>query len=639
MDNIIASSLPMSLQFTRRRIRPGHEEPFFWSSWEKENAENIVSLMLPNTAPSEEESNNKIVAVLESQLEGLYEKARSREIKFLEAISKKTLKIANPTSIADASNNAYVKDFNKEVSQIIYKKGDALRKLFQDPDYAAFLSRTPNYFSLTKASEYATQQGNAKSKNDVSYDLTNLFLTTAGKNAVGRVSGRQNLEIRNMLNNGKVDSAWLNQLATFFDTYVGGGIANKIQNDPGYRKAVEVAVGNSLQEILLDDSRFNIQFGKGSSRLASFGSKDVGKGISKETEATLKAAFKKISAQIIDIKNTNMSFDTEYGGLKLSKDAKVGDGFYEVHITSKLYSTGLLTNEQMLSLLFEALRNSIQTYCSSNSNYNVGSLLRTFDRNKSKIREIITKDLVKEKEIVRTSEGVRKILAKWGYAQTRGILGELAVALSVSNNISESSTSISGSNDTEAGEVSMDVVAVIQNNKFGFQVKNFKGAEHRGFYATDFSVKNEKIMQKYFGDYAEGYYWLFANEEALNEAGLIDDFQNRLEYSFYDFSDNFLRISAGDNPDFSYSDAFFIGDKIIPSSYMYYLLVRTVKNAKQNKKRFLLQPETNQNKNPELERGENFKPSLIPNLVNGMNARIEFKGINFNLETIFKEVN
>jgi hypothetical protein len=29
-----------------------------------------------------------------------------------------------------------------------------------------------------------------------------------------------------------------------------------------------------------------------------------------------------------------------------------------------------------------------------------------------------------------------------------------------------------------------------------------------------------------------------------------------------------------------------------------------------------------------------FKPSLVPNLINGMNARIEFKEINFNLEDI-----
>ena len=141
-------------------------------------------------------------------------------------------------------------------------------------------------------------------------------------------------------------------------------------------------------------------------------------------------------------------------------------------------------------------------------------------------------------------------------------------------------------------------------------------------------------MKKYFGDFADGYYWLFANEKMLNEEGLIMNFKDRIEQSFYDFSDNFLRISSGDTPDFSYSDAFFISGKIIPSSYIYSLLIQTVKNAKKNSKRFILQTETNMNQYSELQEGVEFSPVLVPNLINGMNARIEFKGINFNLNNI-----
>ena len=85
-------------------------------------------------------------------------------------------------------------------------------------------------------------------------------------------------------------------------------------------------------------------------------------------------------------------------------------------------------------------------------------------------------------------------------------------------------------------------------------------------------------MEKYFGEYAEGYYWLFANEKMLHETGLIGaNFKGRVEQSFSRFSDNFLRISAGDAgpTDFTKSDAFFLRDKIIPSSYMYCLLLKT----------------------------------------------------------------
>jgi hypothetical protein len=57
-------------------------------------------------------------------------------------------------------------------------------------------------------------------------------------------------------------------------------------------------------------------------------------------------------------------------------------------------------------------------------------------------------------------------------------------------------------------------------------------------------------------------------------------FKHAIEMSLYDYSDNFLRISAGDTDDFTRSDAFFLKNLIIPSSYLYYLLIKTVRNAK-----------------------------------------------------------
>ena len=55
--------------------------------------------------------------------------------------------------------------------------------------------------------------------------------------------------------------------------------------------------------------------------------------------------------------------------------------------------------------------------------------------------------------------------------------------------------------------------------------------------------------------------------------------------------------------------------------------------------RIVLQPETNENENPEMkskkeDRSYEFHAVPVKSLVNGMNARIEFKGINLNLKNI-----
>jgi hypothetical protein len=63
----------------------------------------------------------------------------------------------------------------------VYSKTYNLISLFQDPEYASFLSSSSNTLSLTRAAEFASKNSNKKvSKNDASYDLTRLFLTEAG---------------------------------------------------------------------------------------------------------------------------------------------------------------------------------------------------------------------------------------------------------------------------------------------------------------------------------------------------------------------------------------------------------------------------------------------------------------------------
>lgn len=628
-ENIIAQSLPMDLQFTKRRVGGGAshaKEPFFWSDWEKENAQNIVDLMLPRTTPEEQ----NLLQTLSSQLKGLYNLALKREKKFLQDLQIEK-EITQPSDLLDfTSNQNYASFFNTEVSKKIYSKGtNNLRQLFQDVEYAAFLARSPNIFSLTRASEYASEnRGKNISKNDASYDLANLFLTQEGKLNIQKVAGRKTLQVRDFFTTkGELKKDWLKKLQNFYNNYIGSGIGNAIINSP---ECIQILI-DELSDIL--NSELGQMFAGGSIRAISFEKGHVGKGVSKEVESALKTTLKNLSVRFINTKTIPMQFENTYGGLTLSSETQTGGGFYEENITAELYSYGLLTNEQMVSVLYDTLYTSIKIFQSKEKKYNMKLILEQFEKNKTIISDVIRKDLVKQKE-ERSEQGVRKIIAKWGYAQTRGILGELAAAISIATGVKGSEASISGSNTTGAGEVSMDVVAIINQSKYGFQVKNFKSLKQTSFYATDFAVEKENLMKKYFGDFADGYYWLFANEKMLNEEGLIMNFKERVEQSFYDFSDNFLRISSGDTPDFSYSDAFFISGKIIPSSYIYSLLIQTVKNAKKNSKRFILQTETNMNQYSELQEGVEFNPVLVPNLINGMNARIEFKGINFNLNNI-----
>ena len=665
MDNIVWGSIPHDLQFTKRGKLQGRNLPpsdaFFWTVKERNNALNVLNTMLPQRASDEE----TWIEELEKILQKLYDEARYREDLFLKNLG--ITNITAPTSVRDLDGNKkYTQDFNREVGAKVYSKTYNLISLFQDPEYASFLSSSSNTLSLTRAAEFASKNSNKKvSKNDASYDLTRLFLTEAGQKKIQRSNGYKVLYLKEIMDkNGQVKKTWVRQLQNYFNTYIAPGLGDAIYNSPECIKAIEGELGGLLKESLAPI------FSDGSRRMANFSKNSVGKGISKDVEKSLKTVIKKLTLELMKTGKTELNFGTTYGGLTLSKDGYAGEGLYEMKINAKVTEKDkTLSQIEILDIFIDTLSDSIDLFLVQKEykEETKNAIKKDFNMNKQKIRNVILKDLTKSSRRNddwvaqinrRPVEEIRKIIIKWGYAQTRGILGELAAAIAISN-VNGFRASISGANENASGEVSMDVVALINKSRFGFQVKNFKSLNQTSFYSTDFAVKNKKVMEKYFGEYAEGYYWLFANEKMLHETGLIGaNFKGRVEQSFSRFSDNFLRISAGDAgpTDFTKSDAFFLRDKIIPSSYMYCLLLKTSMNAKKNKNRFSLQPETKQNQYPEMEdnsetkKEENednkkskkkkkdekyhFKPTLVPNLINGMNARIEFKGINFNLEDI-----
>nr|DAD58668.1 MAG TPA: hypothetical protein [Caudoviricetes sp.] len=113
----------------------------------------------------------------------------------------------------------------------------------------------------------------------------------------------------------------------------------------------------------------------------------------------------------------------------------------------------------MVDILYDVLYTTAISFAKSHNDYDWKTIEKDLINNKSIIRNIILTDINKnENEQTRTSEDVRKIIARWGYAQTRGILGELAAAIAVVSKIKGSSASVTGSDETEAGEVAMDVV-------------------------------------------------------------------------------------------------------------------------------------------------------------------------------------
>lgn len=650
MDNIVWGSIPHDLQFTKRGTLRGRDLPpsdaFFWTAKERNNALNVLNTMLPQRASDEE----TWIEELEKILQKLYDEARYREDLFLKNLG--ITNITAPTSVRDFDGNKkYTQDFNREVGAKVYSKTYNLISLFQDPEYANFLSSSSNTLSLTRSAEFASKNSKKKvSTNDASYDLTRLFLTEAGQKKIQRSNGHRVLYLKEIMDrNGQVKKTWMKQLQNYFNTYIAPGLGDVIYNSPECIEVIEKKLGLLLNESLTS------MFSGGSRRTVNFSTNSVGKGISKDVEKSLKTVIKKLTLELMQTGKTELNFGTVYGGLTLSRDGYAGEGIYETTINSKLWTDDkMLSQTEILDIFVDALSNSIDLFLAQKKykEDTKSAIKKDFNMNRQKIRNIILKDLTKSSRRDsdwiaqvnrRPAEEIRKIIAKWGYAQTRGILGELAVAIAISN-VNGFRASISGANENASGEVSMDVVALINKSRFGFQVKNFKSLNQTSFYATDFAVKNKSVMEKYFGEYAEGYYWLFANEKMLYETELIGaNFKSRVEQSFNRFADNFLRISAGDSgpTDFTKSDAFFLRDKIIPSSYMYCLLIKTSVNARKNKNRFSLQPETKQNQYPEMQENSDkknktyhFKPSLVPNLINGMNARIEFKGINFNLEDI-----
>lgn len=632
MDNIVNGSKPSIIQYTKMgrkdNIELNAEESFFWSEEYRQFATQAYNLLNQPYYTKKD----KLIAALEDKLQSLYTTAIGREQQFLTAIKAEKIKSA-PAHVSSPENDAYAKEFNKVVKKKLYSNKNDLRALFQDYEYATYLSHSSNTFSL-----HASAQVKGRKVNTATYELANLFLTEKGKSMIEKGPQRSAfLETRKLTNRDEYNK-WLVQFEKYMNDYIGEGIGTAALQSPEFVEGVYNNIGSIFEQeanALFNGTRRDIYF-----NARTNGTK---KGVSEQTERELKNILKRVMSIAAKTSGVDIQFDTPIGPLSLSSDVTVNNGIYAAQVNAKLWTDDgtMISPEQMVDILYDVLYTTAISFAKSHNDYDWKTIEKDLINNKSIIRDIILTDINKnENEQTRTSEDVRKIIARWGYAQTRGILGELAAAIAVVSKIKGSSASVTGSDETEAGEVAMDVVVQIAGKKFGFQVKNFKSLKKQsGFYRTDFDISNQNIMQKYVGNAADTYYWLFANEKMLEQDGADGGlgwttpikFKHAIEMSLYDYSDNFLRISAGDTDDFTRSDAFFLKNLIIPSSYLYYLLIKTVRNAK-SPQRFDFQRNTQNNKFNTLEENVPFKATSVQSLVSGLNGRIEFKGINFNLD-------
>lgn len=648
MSNLVNTNRPLQIQYRKKSWR-SDESAFFWGNPKGANDNNkyyaeakkqVNFLDGINHNPNKSNQLNSYLDAVSNKLKDLYQMSLKREEFFIQQLEKQagekgklSSPIIYPNSVSDQTNEVYARNFNKIVKNFFNADQNLLRTLFLDLDYASFLASPKNYdtFSLTQAAEIASGEKKV-SVNEATRALLNLFLTDSNEKAIR--TGGNTPELKKLLKR-KIDDKWITLFIKYLSKYIYGA------DNPAFQAiesqilgAQRQAIINSVRGIL--DEAFS---DKGTWRKVYFSGKNRDeKGISTDFETTMKGIFKQVMKSM-QSKGVDLNLDGT--PISIQRNISGSSNFYKDTVSITVYElkNDNSKKEEMINILLRALEQSINLYLSSSNKYNSKQKLQIkyqyFPNNRQLIRDVIMRDLNRNRQNqIKDSSDIAKILVRWGRSQIRGFLGEVAAALTVldgGNNTNEAM--ITGSSMSESGQISMDVQVKILGENFGIQVKNLRSLKQSNFYKTDFNITEDNIMKKYFGDDAKNYYWLFANQKMLDETGLLKtaNFNRWIRNSFYKYTDNFLRVSSGDIEGvFNRSDLYFIGDKIIPSSYLYYKIITTVKNSK-NKERF----ELNQVMIPEyksLEKGKKVpEVQEIKSLIKTFNAKIIFKGISFDL--------
>lgn len=654
MSNLVNTNRPLQIQYrkgTWKRIN-NVQEAFFWRKPEGAQNGNIYY----ETAKKEldfikmgginyfgenvpEQSLDSFITRIKNQLISAYQQSLNREKKFIQQLQKMNLinfSLILPNEMGDKYNEDYAKAFNRAVKGVFKASMNPLRDLFLDLDYASFLGSASNYstFSLHKSAEIS---GANTSVNEATRALINLFFNEEEKKNKNTETELRKLVVKT------IDEKWIDEFIEYLKKYVYGQekidyIEQKIRGI--YKEQIMNTTRDTLNQLFFDKGRkkTNAIIRKVSTE------SEQKKGISTDFERNLKRVLKNIY-----LEGMTEEVDVTLDGTPLMIERQVStDNFiYKDKINIKILELkdDKLNQDNIINILIDGLRETIVIYVYKDGREkyfsNKVQILEDYDKNKETIKNAIIRDLKKNKDSYKTPDDLKNILIRWGRESIRGFLGEVASILFFSTRTDrmniEDNAIITGANLFESGQVSMDVQIKMLQQNFGLQVKNYKNLKQSKFYQTDFDVSKQAIMRKYFGKDAEDYYWLFANEKMLYETSPMTpmSFNSLMENSFYKYTDNFLRITSGDTPEdvFNRSDLYFIGDKIIPSSYLYYKLITTVQNSK--KSRYVLENNSpiNYTKNPILNtKGKNKSHVVeIKDIIKDLKARVIFKGISFNL--------
>lgn len=533
----------------------------------KNNNIKDMSDTIKNLVLGEKDKNKKI----KNMLKQIYNECLIREKQFLEQI-RKTFNINNNLPkgcVIDENVEEYAKQFNDFINFALSKNSGGnpenssneqlLIDILMDENFALELSG-----AMTKIFSHKIAEQNNKSVEDFFKDLMNMFFNQDKNNSKKILKRKENFSI--------------DDFDEFLKNYPINIEINKDKVDKNFSKRVMD---------ILDEQITNP-------------TSNSEKGISHKVEKQLKYAF--AEALRATVPPNRWGSLKEYG-IELHSNFLTEEDKFNLRVNVAIRDVN--KNKEDIDILYEYILEKLEKQPKN--------VAQEWKNNQEKIKQAITHNMFNKQ---RKKEDIKKIISSYGYAQVRGLLGEIAGAIKFGSQ-EKITTSITGSDTSKSGQLNYDVVATINKQHFGIQVKNYIGNRLSSFYETSFSISKDNIMRKYFGDAAEDYIFIIANQQLFNFRS------NTLNKSYYNYVNNFLRITAGDLKAkiLNHADIFLIGNKIVPSSY---LIAKAYERFNEDNALFeTIGIPVTQNTT------DHFKDIKKNNIVN--NVDIHFKGISFSL--------
>lgn len=638
--NIVASTLIpkdilVNLYLRRNDKKKKGPDQFFWGGIDAITGENIPNLMESIISTKKQTKNRKGVhSNIANSLQTLFDQTKDREEKFLEALRNSKQINIMPKFITPKKEDDlnmwknYVTNFHNYVIKLldIPENVRNLITTLRSKEFVAIVGGQISALSSTKIK-----------KSDQSYED---FFFEMGKLLLDKNKNKKSFTARQYTQEDIGDILKFIEDYNFQDSFK-NGIQEQTSKIYQSAEAIDTLV-SSINETIKKEFP-SMVYWRTSTRE---------KGISANFEQRLKKTTLEIFRQFFpDDQNKMMELTPKDQqnpyNITLLLRPKLNEqaGTYSMDVSTKINELSKQDDTTNIkNKIYEIFYNYVY------KSLNTKELKDTWENNKATIKSAIFQDIDKKGKgkKFRSATSISSILEGYGESGVKGVFGEIAAALQFSY---MGETSVTGSDVTKAGQLSFDVVIKTLNGQFGVQVKNFNNFRLNDFYKTEFKASNENEMDKYFGDDKQKYWFLLANGCLIQEAGIMrqDALNRRMEQSFYNHVDSFLRITALDitqelkndtGIDINSSDIFIIGSYIVPASFLLYLVYRRLSDEDIKNKDFfelevpgsIIQPLILQETGRKGIRISNIDKNIFDGYkikFNGLNADITLKGINF----------